>query len=181
MNVKQLLTGVVASLLAVGAVFAHHSASAFFDLDATVSVEGVVTGARLINPHSYYRVTTDDGVDWAWESAGTWTALAKAGWSAETLPMGTRVRMTGTPARTGRPIARFSSIAATGPTLGDDMMLLVGLDVFGRGRPAWFERVRELGSPCDNGVNDCIRINPGAQETLLEEFGNIGVWSGLDE
>ena len=181
MNVKQLVTGAVATLLAFGTAFAHHSASAFFDLDATVSVEGVVTGARLINPHSYYRVTTDDEVDWAWESAGTWTALAKAGWSAQTLPMGTRVRMSGTPARTGRPIARFSTIAATGPTLGDDMMILVGLDVFGAGRPAWFERVRELGRPCDNGVDDCMRINRSALETLEDEFPNIGVWSGIDE
>jgi hypothetical protein len=180
-SVKQLLAGASACLLAFGAASAHHSASAFFDLDATVSLEGVVTGARLINPHSYYRVTTDDGVDWAWESAGTWTALAKAGWSGDTLPAGTRVRMSGTPARTGRPIARFSTIAATGPTLGDDMMILVGLDVFGVGRPAWFERVRELGSACDNGVNDCSRLDPNAIETLQDEFGNIGIWSGLDD
>jgi hypothetical protein len=180
MNARELLIGVVITLLAAGSGFAHHSASAFFDLDATVSVEGRVTGARLANPHSYYRVTTDDGVDWAWESAAAWTALAKQGWSDDTLPMGTRVRMTGTPARTGKPIARFSTITAFDET-SDEVMILLDADVFGRGRPAWFVRVRELGVPCDNGVNDCTRLRQEAVSVLQEEFGNIGVWSGLDE
>lgn len=178
---KQLITGAIASLFAFGPVFAHHSAPAFFDLATTISVEGVVTGARLINPHSYYRVTDDDGVDWAWESAGTWTALAKQGWNDETLPLDTRVLISGTPSLTGQPIARFATIAATGPTLGEDTMILVGLDVFGQGRPAWFERVRELGSQCDNGVTECTLLNPSAIERLQDEFGNIGVWSGFDD
>ena len=181
MTVKQLFAGVAASLLVALTAMAHHSASAFFDLDATVSVEGVVTGARLINPHSYYRVTTDEGVDWAWESAATWTALAKQGWSAETLPIGTRVRMSGTPGLTGRPIARFSTIAAFGETTGGDVMILVGLDVFGAGRPEWFQRVRQLGTPCDNGVTECTVVTTDDLATLEGEFGNLGVWSDLDD
>ncbi len=178
MKTTTLTAGVMAVALAAGA--AHHSAPAFFDLDRTVSVEGAVTAARLINPHSYYRVTTDDGVDWAWESAGTWTALAKAGWSADTLPIGTRVRMSGTPALTGRPIARFTTIAAAVEATGETM-LLVGLDVFGRGRPDWFARVRELGRPCDNGVADCTVLDAAGVETLEREFGGLGIWSELAE
>ena len=180
MNLHRLLLAGFTTLLVVGSAVAHHSASAFFDLDATVSVEGAVTAAKLANPHSYYRVTTDDGIDWAWESAAAWTALAKQGWSVDTLPVGTRVRMTGTPALTGRPIARFSTIAAIDEA-SDEVIILLDVDVFGRGRPAWFARVRELGSPCDNGVTDCMRLHQGAVDVLQEEFGNIGVWSGLDE
>jgi hypothetical protein len=176
---KQLLTGVVLSLLFAGAALAHHSAAAFFDLNTTISLEGVVTAAKLANPHSYYRVTTDDGVDWAWESAGTWTALAKQGWSAETLPMGTRVRLSGTPSITDRPIARYSTIAAFGEP-ADPVMILVELDVFGRGRPDWFARLRELGTECDNGVIDCTMVSRAAIETMESEFGGIGVWSDID-
>jgi hypothetical protein len=110
-----------------------------------------VTGSRLANPHSYYRVTTDEGVDLAWESAGAWTTLARAGWSAETVPFGT-------PAITGRPIARFSAVAAFDES--GEVMILVDVDVFGRGRPDWFLRAQELGRGCDNGVADCVRIDP---------------------
>ena len=180
MNMSQLLLAAITSSLVAVSAAAHHSAAAFFDLDATVSVEGVVTAARLANPHSYYRVTTDGGVDWAWESAAAWTALAKQGWSADTLPIGTRVRMTGTPALTGRPIARFSTITAIDEASAE-VMVLLDVDVFGRGRPAWFLRVRELGSPCDNGVTDCVILQQDAVALLQEEFGNIGVWSGLEE
>ena len=180
MKLSQLALTAITSLLVVASAVAHHSASAFFDLDATVSVEGVVTAARLANPHSYYRVTTDDGIDWAWESAAAWTALAKQGWSADTLPIGTRVRMTGTPALTGRPIARFSTIAAIDEAAAE-IMILLDVDVFGRGRPTWFARVRDLGSPCNNGVTDCMRLRQDAVGVLQEEFGNIGVWSGLDQ
>lgn len=181
MRIRHLVAGVFASALAFAPAGAHHSAPAFFDLDRTVSVEGVVTAARLINPHSYYRITTDDGVDWAWESAGTWTALAKQGWSAETLPIGTRVRLSGSPALTGKPIARFSTIAVFGLQPDAAVMILVGLDVFGAGRPEWFDRVRELGMPCDNGVTDCTTVDRQALESLQSEFGNIGVWSALDD
>jgi len=175
MSLNPLLAGTAVILLVAGSARSHHSAAAFFDLDATVSVEGEVTGARLANPHSYYRITTDDGVDWAWESAGTWTTLAKAGWSGETLPFGTRVRMSGTPALTGRPIARFSTIAAFDAS--GEVMILVDVDVFGRGRPDWFIRAQELGRGCENGVGDCVRIDRAGLDMLEAEFGNIGVWS----
>ena len=179
MNPKQLLSGLTASLLLAGVAFAHHSAAAFFDLNTTISLEGVVTAAKLANPHTYYRVTTDDGVDWAWESAGTWTALAKQGWSGETLPMGSRVRLSGTPSISDRPIARYSTIASFGGP-ADDVMILVELDVFGRGRPEWFRRLRELGTQCDNGVTDCTMVSRSALETMQAEFGGIGVWSDVD-
>ena len=180
MTLKHLLPVMFTSLLVFSSTEAHHSAAAFFDLDATISVEGTITAAKLLNPHSYYRVTTDDGVDWAWESAGTWTALAKAGWSEEALPIGTRILISGTPAHGDKPIARFTSIAAYGPTTDSNMMILVGLDVFGRGRPDWFERVRQLGVPCENGVADCTRVSKEARQTLQDEFGSIGVWSAFE-
>ena len=89
--------------------------------------------------------------------------------------------MRGTPSLTGRPIARFSTIAAFGETTGGDVMILVGLDVFGTGRPEWFQRVRQLGTPCDNGVTECTVVTTDDLATLEGEFGNLGVWSDLDD
>ena len=157
------------------AALAHHAAPAFFDVRATVSVEGTVTAHRLSNPHSYFRLTTDDGVDWAFESGPSWTALAKLGWNESTVPNGARVRMTGNPALNGRPIARYQTIMVHGADGGASVM------IFGGGRAPWVPRARELGSDCDNGITACVMLEASAVETLQAEFGDNGVWSALPQ
>ena len=152
---------------------AHHAAPAFFDVRATVSVEGTVTAHRLSNPHSYFRVATDDGVDWAFESGPSWTALVKLGWNESTVPNGTRVRMTGNPALNGRPIARYQTIMVQGADSG------ASVKIFGGGRSPWIARAQELGGDCDNGIEACVMLEPSAVQTLQAEFGNTGVWSAL--
>ena len=163
-----------AAFLSCGsAALAHHAAPAFFDVRATVSVEGTVTAHRLSNPHSYFRLTTDDGVDWAFESGPSWTALAKLGWNESTVPNGARVRMTGNPALNGRTIARYQTIMVHGADGGASVM------IFGGGRAPWVPRARELGSDCDNGITACVMLKASAVETLQAEFGDNGVWSAL--
>ena len=157
------------------AALAHHAAPAFFDVRATVSVEGNVTAHRLSNPHSYFRLTTDDGVDWAFESGPSWTALAKLGWNELTVPNGARVRMTGNPALNGRPIARYQTIMVHGAGSGASVM------IFGGGRAPWAPRARELGSDCNNGIAACVMLEPSAVQTLQAEFGDNGVWSTLPQ
>ncbi len=158
-------------LFCVSPAQAHHAAPAFFDVQATVSVEGTVTAHRLSNPHSYFRVTTDDGVDWAFESGPSWTALAKAGWDESTVPEGARVRMTGNPALNGRPIARYQTIMVHAGEGGEPVM------IFGGGRAPWVARATELGGACNNGVEACVSLDTTAIETLQAEFGDNGVWS----
>lgn len=170
---RLLLSAGLAALLYGTAGTAHHTASAFYDLGKKISVEGRVTGMKLANPHSYYRVTTDSGEDWAMEAGGSWTQLQKLGYSSETIPEGARVRVSGSPARDGKPIARYDTIAV----YREDG----GIDLYGGGRAAWAARARELGTPCTNGVADCLTLDAKAIETLQEEFGNVGVWSPLDE
>lgn len=163
------LCALIAVFLVSAFAHAHHSAPAFFDMRGFTSVEGVISGQRLENPHSYYRVTASDGTDWAWESGPSWTALAKLGWTRETLPEGTRVRMSGMPALVDRPIARFDTIVA----FNDDG----GASIYGLVRSDWADRVAEIGSPCATGVEDCRNVTADQLEQLQQEFGDIGIWS----
>ena len=51
MNLR-IVSGVLAYMAICPPGTAHHAAPAFFDLRATVSVEGTVTAHKLSNPHS---------------------------------------------------------------------------------------------------------------------------------
>lgn len=175
MNRLQVFGFGAACLFFGSGVLAHHAAPAFFDVRGTVSVEGNVTAHKLSNPHSYFRVTTDEGVDWAFESGPSWTALSKLGWNAATVANGARVRMTGNPALNGRPIARYRTIMVHGADSGGGVM------IFGGGRAPWVLRARELGSACENGIEACVMLEASAIDILQAEFGNNGVWSSLPE
>lgn len=159
------LSGLAGLLLTAG-VPAHHTSVAFFDGDKTVSVVGTVTGSKLANPHSYFRVTTETGEDWVFESAASYTSMQKEGWDKETIPIGARVRASGAPSRDGKPIARYESILVLGEA-GEDAQLYIG------GRGAWAARAREVGRPCENGISSCVALDSQAIDTLQEEFGDI--------
>ena len=170
-----LLSCLLPMLLSASAL-AHHSAPAFFDMRGFVSVEGSISGSRLENPHSYYRVTTADGTNWAWESGPSWTALAKDGWSTSTLPEGTRVRMSGMPSLVDKPIARFDHIVVFGT--GDGTRT----EIYGlTGNSDWARRVSGMGEACSTGIADCRSLDSLEMQSLAGEFGDIGVWSELVE
>jgi hypothetical protein len=112
------LVGLVASPRAAGA---HHSFSAVYDGSRTVTVEGVVSEFRLINPHALMtvHVTDDSGkvVDWVVEFAGRLN-LTEGGWNERTVVPGQRVTVTGNP--THKPSARMAFVPlmrADGTTL----------------------------------------------------------------
>src|SRR5690554_5832450 len=88
---------------------AHHAASAFFG-GPEVLVKGTLTGARLINPHAYFRLTMDDGTDWVFESSGSGTMLRNDGLTDEDFVSGQRVAMTGQANKDGRKNARIITI-----------------------------------------------------------------------
>jgi hypothetical protein len=99
---------------------AHHS-YAPYDLDRTVTLDGVVTKFLWANPHVYIDVQTEDDGN----EALTWTVeslspvnMRNFGWSASALAAGDRVTVTVHPARDPeRKIAFGQSVLKTDGTL----------------------------------------------------------------
>lgn len=109
---------VVAALLtATTPVLAHHSAAAAYDESKKVETQGTVTRVLLKNPHSWvFLESTDDKgqkVEWQIEMA----AAASIGWTPQTLPVGTVVKVVGSPSRApgshGMTGARFTLLDGT--------------------------------------------------------------------
>ena len=93
-----------AVFLAPAAVVAHHSAASHYLIDQTITVKGVVTEFRLINPHVriYFEVTGDDGVVQSWLGEGNAALLLKRrGWKDDSLKPGDVITISGAPARDG--------------------------------------------------------------------------------
>jgi hypothetical protein len=85
-------------------VIAHHSVSAEFDRTMTSELEGEITQVWFTNPHVRYRltVTRDSGATESWElQGGNVTNLLRVNWTANSLRIGDRVTVTGSPGRDG--------------------------------------------------------------------------------
>ena len=97
MRLGVLAAGFALSFLTVP-VFAHHSWTAEYDSKKPVTVDGVVTKVEWTNPHTHFYVdSTDENgkvTNWNFEMAST-PALERSGWSRKTLPIGTKVTVTG--------------------------------------------------------------------------------------
>jgi len=99
----------------------HHSFSAVYDASRTITVQGVVTEFRLINPHALMLmdVTDDSGkvVSWTVEFAGRLN-LSEGGWTERTIVPGQRVSVTGNPTHVAGPRMAFVRLLrADGTTL----------------------------------------------------------------
>jgi hypothetical protein len=102
------LMGVVASVVVLMAatlsVSAHHSFSAEFDGSKKVTLEGKVVMMEWVNPHSWLHldVPTPDGKVERWKvEGGSPNVLQRLGWNRDSLPAGTKVKVTGSPAKDG--------------------------------------------------------------------------------
>ena len=94
---------VLASLASVAPVWAHHGV-ANFDLNAEVTISGTVTRLDLVNPHSwlYIDAVMPDGKIERWGvEGGSPNVMFRLGWTRDTLPPGTRVKLSGSPAKDG--------------------------------------------------------------------------------
>ena len=104
-----LLTLVVSIRLAS----AHHSFSAVYDGKRSVTITGVVTQFRFVNPHALMtlEVTDKDGkaVTWVVEFAGRLN-LSEIGWSAESIRSGEKITVTGNPTHEALPRLAFQRI-----------------------------------------------------------------------
>ena len=91
-------------VLSVGGASAHHAFSPVYDEKKLITVVGVVTQFKLINPHAmmFMDVTDDSGkvAKWVVEFAGRLN-LSEVGWTADSIKAGQRVTVTGNPTHTG--------------------------------------------------------------------------------
>ena len=110
---------VVALCLAlVPAAWAHHSQSEY-DSRKKVEVEGTVSKVEWKSPHAwiYVDVTNDKGekVNWHFELPSPNT-LMRRGWTRDSLKIGDRIKVTGSPARNDPDIRRIvNSSSAPNP------------------------------------------------------------------
>ena len=104
--IKVIIAGlsVTGALAFCAAAYGHHSFAAFFKVDQTVVLEGVVKEFWFENPHAriYLDVTTADGgvEEWMLEGSSR-NGLTRRGWSADTVLEGMAVIAEGNPSRDG--------------------------------------------------------------------------------
>ena len=127
MRIRQALPAVLLAAGA-GAVSAHHSLTATYDIEKLVSLSGVIRRIELMNPHARVDLETPglDGraITWTIEMAPP-NALVRRNVSLQTLTVGQQVvieswvRKDGTPEATGRVL-----VLADGTRLevGDSLM-----------------------------------------------------------
>ncbi|RYM06469.1 DUF6152 family protein [Sphingobium cupriresistens] len=103
---------------------AHHAFAAEFDSAKPVAIQGVVTKARFVNPHSwiYLDVKNKDGsvTSWGFEF-GTPSSLRTNGLSKEDVRAGTPIRVAGYRAKNGGPFGYAAII-----TLADGRKVQTG-------------------------------------------------------
>ena len=95
-------------LLTASSVLAHHSFAAEYDSTKQVTVKGVVQKVAWVNPHAYVYIDVKDEngkvTTWAFESLSP-NALARQGWSRNSLKAGEAVTVNGYLAKDGKLLA----------------------------------------------------------------------------
>ena len=96
------IAAIVILVLPNAPIQAHHSIPAYYDDAKTISVTGVVKQVKIMNPHS--SIMLEGGP--ANGPKGTWlavlssgSALARNGWTNDTIKAGTTITIEGNPAR----------------------------------------------------------------------------------
>lgn len=109
---KKLLTAcaLLAAVMTAAPLSAHHS-TAMFDDTKTITVTGVIKEFQYTNPHSWLiiEVTGADGkvTTWGFEAEGP-TTLMRSGIRKSSLPVGSKITITGNPMKDGRQAAAWT-------------------------------------------------------------------------
>jgi hypothetical protein len=85
-------------LIAPGQSKAHHSVFAAFDINKSVTIEGIITDVWFKSPHIriFVEVINGAGEKEKWNTHGhNPTALRRRGWVRDTLDIGEKVTMSG--------------------------------------------------------------------------------------
>ena len=103
-KLMSVVTTIVVLTAAAGTVSAHHSFGAEFDGSKTVTLEGKVVKMDFVNPHSwlYIDAVMPDGKVERWGiEGGSPNVMFRLGWTRDTLQPGTRIKVSGSPAKDG--------------------------------------------------------------------------------
>jgi len=119
-----MLTGNL--LLVSVSLFAHHGTFVSYDTKHPVTLTGVVAEYHFTNPHTqlYFDVTDDKGNVTRWAAEGPAPEIwVEAGWGKKrteaTLAPGTKITITLSPARNGKPVGAAAKIfLANGEQVG---------------------------------------------------------------
>jgi hypothetical protein len=106
MHNRLLKVVVVAGMLVAAALpmAAHHSFSAEFDGSKQITLEGKVVKMEWVNPHSWLTIDVPkaDGTVEQWRiEGGSPSVLLRLGWNRNSLPAGTRIKVTAFQAKDG--------------------------------------------------------------------------------
>src|SRR5262245_63963159 len=95
---------ILAVMLWSNSAAAHHSFAPVYDGNRVITVTGVVTQFKFVNPHAmmFMDVTDESGkvVKWTVEFAGSLN-LSEVGWTANSVKAREKVIVTGNPTHTG--------------------------------------------------------------------------------
>ena len=109
LNMKILFLTVITVftiMITPGQSKAHHSVFAAFDINKSVTIEGIITDVWFKSPHIriFVEVINKDGEKVKWNTHGhNPTALRRRGWVRDTLEVGEKVTMSGDPTYDGSP------------------------------------------------------------------------------
>ena len=111
---------VAMALAAVGIGQAHHGTAAY-DTTTTVTISGVVTEFRFVNPHVLilWDAKDESGAvqQWSGERSGPNSMARNAGWNRNTIKPGDQVTITGRPAKNRTHTMAISKIVLNGKEL----------------------------------------------------------------
>jgi hypothetical protein len=96
--------GAAMLLAAALPVAAHHSFGAEFDASKPVALEGTVVQMEWVNPHSWLTIDVPkaDGTMDRWRlEGGSPSVLLRLGWNRDSLPKGTKIKVTAFQAKDG--------------------------------------------------------------------------------
>lgn len=101
---RAALFGLPMLVLAAAEAIPHHAFSPVYDEQRLITVAGVVTEFRFVNPHAMLVMDVTDEAgkagQWVVEFAGRLN-LSEFGWTADSIKAGERVMVTGNPTHTG--------------------------------------------------------------------------------